>query len=60
MGKYIKGFLVSCLLFWRAAAGEAALSRAKEKAYPSRRQGALEQVLREVLIGAIRGDYERP
>ena len=24
MGKYIKGFLVSCLLFWRAAAGEAA------------------------------------
>ena len=39
---------------------EAALSRAKEKAYPSRRQGALEQVLREVLIGAIRGDYERP
>ena len=39
---------------------EAALSKAKEKAYPSRRQGALEKILRDVLIGAIRGDYERP
>lgn len=39
---------------------EAALYRAKEKAYPSRRKGSLEQVLRDVLIGAIRGDYERP
>ena len=39
---------------------EAALFKAKEKAYPSRRQGALEKILRDVLIGAIRGDYERP
>lgn len=39
---------------------EAALSKAKEKAYPLRRQGALEKILRDVLIGAIRGDYERP
>lgn len=39
---------------------EAALSKVKEKAYPSRRQGALEKILRDVLIGAIRGDYERP
>lgn len=39
---------------------EASLRRAREKAYPQQRKESWDQILREVLIGVIRGDFEKP